>query len=219
MNNTLTTSFLLLFSAISCFSQNLLISRCTDGGITFTPNSKFNLINENVHHCNETIECPIYGLFGTPDAIWESADGQCEVSVTICNKEECVGSTYKVYENDIFSQYVYNNIQMHLGWGNAMIGQLVPPTKKDFKYLKMFLTRYPNKLARKYFNADEMYIYPINIRKKCRKKFCHALVVIPIRHGNGIPPFLHFVMTENGRGKFNVYLKDFGKTIMYKKNR
>ena len=210
---------LLPFSAIACFSQNLLISRCSDWDIKYTPNSKFRLINENEHHCYEMYSCPVYGLLGTPAAIWQSEDGQCEVSVSVIEKKECIGPTYEVAENDVLSPFVYNHIQSHLGWGVDFIGQFGPAEKKDFKYLKMFFTRYPNKLARKYFNADELYLYPINIRKKCRNKYCHALVVIPIQYGNGVPPFIHFVMTEVGREKFDRYLNDFKNTIMYNKKK
>ena len=42
------------------------------------------------------------------------------------------------------------------------------------------------------------------------------MVVIPLQRGNGAPPFIHFVMTEDARKNFNGYLKAFQKTIMYK---
>lgn len=201
-------------TVITCNSQEVLTQRCVDWNIIITSNPSFSIIREMEHHCNDEMGCPVYEL-GILPAIWVSRDGKCEVSIDIKDKNICYDGDFEVFKNDIFSQYIYNNIKKHLQWGDPYRF----PEKKDYKYLKMLLTKYPNKLARKYFNADELYLYPLDIKSECRGKFSHAMVVIPLQRGNGAPPFIHFVMTEDARKNFDRYLKEFQKTVRYKKNK
>ena len=107
---------------------------------------------------------------------------------------------------------IYNRIKSDLNW--AIINVLRYANQYEIDELKLMMTNYPQKQARKYFNADYMLMYPLNFRReKCRGKFSRGRCVVVGKDYRFVS--FYFLMTDDSVKNFEQYLAQLKGLIRF----
>lgn len=206
----------LLFS-IGCFAQEDFAKAVNELGCLYSPNPNYEFLKYHSSHCKEKVwSCKVSAL-GKSTGIWLSKDGQCEVGVFLWKKRPQTNVIpqallYPPKKKDKFPYYSKNRIYQALNlWSWVMFS--TPPDYLE-KDMLMLLTKYPKKLAKKYFNADGMYVFPYDMGgRKCRDKYSVVMYVYVHVNYRTECPHLMFLMTDESAKNFDKYLEEFQKTI------
>ena len=207
MNKKLFLLCFCLFVVSECSCQEEILKRGRQWGYQCNQTPNYTFISNLSSHCKEKVwDCALSDM-GKSTGIWLSKDGQCEVGVFIRKWDE---SGLPPSRKGVFHQYAWNRIRSGLHWGRL----LVPCPNSSHDDIMMLLTEYPKKLAKKYFNSDRMYVYPINMNgKKCRDKYSVLMAVYLHVDYRVACPHLLFAMTDESAENFDKYLEEFQKTI------
>ena len=216
MKRTTVIVLSLLFST-SCFPQEEFEKAIKDLGYLYHPNTNYKFLKFRSSHCKEKVwDCRVSER-GRSTGIWLSQDGQCEVGAFVWKlhpKTDVIPQSLLLApkKKEEFSYYSKNRLYSALNWWSWTMFSIAPDyLEKD---MVMLLTKYPKKLAKKYFNADEMYVFPLDMKgKKCRGKFSVVMYVYLHVNYRTECPHLMFLMTDESAENFDKYLEEFQKTI------
>lgn len=107
---------------------------------------------------------------------------------------------------------IYGYIKSDLKWQVDKMYKAVEPCEVD--EIKMLLTDYPASLAKQYFNADYMLMYPIDTKQQeCRDKFTRARCVVIGKDYRFV--FMYFFLTDDNAKDLNKYLAQLKGMIWF----
>lgn len=107
---------------------------------------------------------------------------------------------------------IYSDIKCDLKWQVEKMCKVAEPCEID--ELKMLVTDYPAKLAKKYFNADYMLMYPIDTKQQeCRDKFTRGRCVVIGKDYRYI--FMYFLLTDDNAKDLDKYLEQLKGMIWF----
>lgn len=181
--------------------------------ISFKINSPYILTsNKQCFPCEEK-GCALRGIINCAYAGIAHQDSLCEVYL-VTSYKSIHGNPEIIpdFMGDNKNMSIYNRIKRDLDWSVINIPKYA--NKYEIEELKLLMTNYPNKLARKYFNADYMLMYPLNTRRqKCRDKFSRGRCVVIGKDYRFV--FMYFLMTDDSVVNFDQYLSQFSKMIWF----
>jgi hypothetical protein len=107
---------------------------------------------------------------------------------------------------------IYGDIKCDLKW--QVKDKCLNANSCEIDELKMLITDYPAKLAKKYFNADYMLMYPIDTkRQECRDKFTRGRCVVIGKDYRYI--FMYFLLTDDNAKDLDKYLAQLKGMIWF----
>lgn len=93
-------------------------------------------------------------------------------------------------------------------------GTIKSATREQIEELDMMVKHSPKEQAKEMFNADDMLMYPLNLRGNAfEDKYTRSRAVVVAK--NGLSIFFYFLMTDESVKNFDKYLKDLSGSFMF----
>lgn len=181
--------------------------------VSFKISSPYTLThNKECNTCDE-IPCVIGSIVNVAHASLTHQDGNCEIYL-ITSYKGIHGNPGIIpdFMGGDKNMSIYNRIKSDLNWAVINIPRYA--NQYEIDELKLMMTNYPKKQARKNFNADYMLMYPLNFkRKKCRNKFSRGRCVVVGKDYRFV--FFYFLMTDDSVKNFEQYLAQLKGMIRF----
>lgn len=156
-------------------------------------NTEINVIFDNVH------------------SILTHKDGECKILIYAAESLVRFGRIIQANNNyfKVLSS-TFNRIKREFRYGDPKTSA----TREEIEELDMMVRHCPKEQALKLFNAEEMLMYPMNLRGNAfEDKYTRSRAVVVAK--NGLSIFFYFMMTDESVKNFDQYLKDLSGSFMF----
>jgi len=162
-------------------------------------------------------DAPVYGnaaintIFGNVHSILTHKNGECKILV-FASGEIDVKYGKMVADNARLFNVVnstFNRIKKDFRYGTSKSA-----TREQIEELDMMVRHCPKEQAKEMFNADDIIMYPLNLRGNAfEDKYTRSRAVVVAK--NGLSIFFYFLMTDESVKNFDQYLKDLSGSFMF----
>ena len=161
----------------------------------------------------DTKECIFRHIIAKSDASIVHQDKDCELYLkTSIRSGNSSDDLTPLPTGGKINMNIYGYIKSDLKWQMDKMYKAVEPCEVD--EIKMLLTDYPASLAKQYFNADYMLMYPIDTKQQeCRDKFTRARCVVIGKDYRFV--FMYFFLTDDNAKDLNKYLAQLKGMIWF----
>lgn len=181
--------------------------------ITLKVRSPYTLTNNSRCLPCDNYDCNLRHTINSANASLTHKDNNCEVYMKSSYKN-LDGNPESIpdFMGGSKNMTIYNRIKSDLDWQVIKMPRYA--NKCEIDELKMLVTNYPAKLAKKYFNADYMLMYPIDTkRQECRDKFTRGRCVVVGKDYRYV--FMYFLLTDDNAKDLDKYLAQLKGMIWF----